>query len=128
MECKKGTRKIGYDLLAEECIECEFVAECKESRIKEREDSEEKILNIKEDTRENFTAADTELCNYRGCLSVTKNVMSVYKESGLRKRKGYKDRNAETKPEIKKISKLTMSDNKLDLLIYCAEYIYFGAK
>lgn len=126
MECKKGTRKMGYDLLAEECIECEFGEECKESRIKAREDSEEKVLKIKEDMRENFTAIDTELCNYSGCLSVTKKVMSGYKESGLRKRKGYKDRNTETKPEIKKISKLPMSDNKLDLLIYCAEYMYFG--
>lgn len=126
MECPNGYE--AYEMLREECIVCEFKSECKESRGSKKEVSEEKITQIKNEVRKNISIPESELHNYRGCTVVINKVMDEYKKAGLRKRKGYKNRRVEARIEIKSISKFPISDDKLNLLIDCAEYVFFGIK
>jgi len=128
VECIRGTRKTGYDILNEECQECEFKSECRESKGKKKEEPEEKALKIKNEVREDISIPEGELYNYCGCIAVINKVITEYKKAGLRKRKGYKDRKKEIKPEIKAMGKFPASDEKLNLLIDCAEYVFFGIK
>lgn len=127
MDCPHGLK---YDLLREECNECEFAELCKEDngkgKSKEPAKSKEEIQAIIEKVASEFSCTEDELSTYRGCMGVVNRVMQEYSKNGLRKTKGWKERKNEVKPLVKDIGRLPVTDEKLDFIIHCAEYVYFG--
>lgn len=112
-----------YDSLRKACRDCEMKEECK---MDKGDGKEKKVDEIKQLVRDSLTIKAEELVNYRGCMKVMNTIIDEYHKAGLRKRKDWKARKYAIQEEIKKIGKLPATDAKLEYLISCAEYVFFG--
>lgn len=135
VECKHGFPK--YDM-RDECMECpeELQAQCKANGTttsssgsgepEKPAKTKEEIETIKKKVRDEVTATEDDLKGYRGCSKIVATIMDTYKNEGIRRKHGYKERKGEAKDEIKAIANLPVNEKKLDLLVDIADFIVFG--
>lgn len=121
--CSHSIKK--FDILMEVCQECEFRERC-ERESKESKAPRVDVDEVKDKVRREFSITEEKLVSYRACMGTINELLGLYSSNNLRKSKGFKSRKDEIKPEIKKIGSLPITDGKLDFIIDCAEYVFFG--
>jgi hypothetical protein len=119
-------RSIKFDVLLDVCHICEFKERCE----KEHNEGKPKVDvdEVKIKVRNELVITEDKLNTYKACMGTVNNLIGQYGSLGLRKRKGWRERKFEVKPELKSIGKFPITEGKLELVIDCAEYVFFGDK
>lgn len=121
-KCKTQAKK-RFNAMNNECRNCEFTDECQDSNL-----SIASFAELKENVKKEFVAFSGELTTYSLCMSFINSVIFSYSDKGgkWRRKDGFKERKKALTGEIKHLSKIPDCQEKLDLLMSYAEYIYFG--